>query len=211
LMEGFMYRFHPQIAEVKRRVDAGDVGRVIHVHSRFAVRGRDTQNPRYWADAGGGALMDVGCYCVNLSRLFAGEPQRIEAHARFENGVDITLAGMIKCANGVAASFLCSFESEGCFAAEIIGTDGRLTIPHPWLPPVTPAELILTRDGKSETLHVNAPSTTSAHFALEIEHFCQCVREGRPPRFPPGADAEQDSRGNMRAIEALLNAARLNP
>ena len=207
LIEGFMYRFHPQIAEAKRRVDAGEIGRVIHIHSRFAVQGRDRQNPRYWKDAGGGSLMDVGCYCVNLSRLFAGEPHRFEAHARFENGVDITLAGQMACANGVAASFLCSFESEGSFGAEIIGSEGRLEIPHPWLPPTSPAELILTREGHRESIEVDAPPPPSGHFSLEIDQFCAIVRENRAPQFPPGVDAEQDSRGNMRAIEALLRSA----
>jgi xylose dehydrogenase (NAD/NADP) len=208
LMEGFMYRFHPQIAEAKRRVDAGEIGRLLHVHSRFAVRGRDRQNPRYWPQAGGGALMDVGCYCVNLSRLFAGEPQRVEARARFEHGVDVTLAGLLACVDGVAATFVCSFESEGSFAAEIMGTDARLTIPHPWLPPAGRAELILTRQGRSESLWVEASASPAGHFALEFEHFCQCVRDDRAPQFPPGADAEQDSRGNMRAIEMLLDSAR---
>jgi D-xylose 1-dehydrogenase (NADP+, D-xylono-1,5-lactone-forming) len=208
LMEGFMYRFHPQIAKAHRLVADGAIGRVVYVHSRFAGHSRDRQNPRFWPDAGGGSLMDMGCYCVNFSRLFAGEPQRVEGHARFENGVDITLAGQFACADGIAASFLCSFASEGCFAAEIIGTAGRLTIPHPWLPPASPAELILTRDRRSESLWVDAPPPPSGHFALEIEHLCACVRENRPPQFPPGVDAEQDSRANMRAIEALLRSAR---
>jgi xylose dehydrogenase (NAD/NADP) len=208
LMEGFMYRFHPQIAEACRLVKQGAIGRVAHVHSRFAGVSRDRQNPRYWPEAGGGSLMDVGCYCVNFSRLFAGEPRRIEAFARFENGVDMTLAGQLASDDGVAASFFCSFESEGCFSAEVIGTEGRLTIPHPWLPPASPAELIVTRDRRSDSLWVEAPPPPSHHFSLEIEHFAACVRENRAPQFPPGVDAEKDSRGNMRAIEMLLDSAR---
>jgi D-xylose 1-dehydrogenase (NADP+, D-xylono-1,5-lactone-forming) len=208
LMEGFMYRFHPQIAEAYRLVKEGTIGNVVYVHSRFAGHSRDRQNPRFWSDAGGGSLMDMGCYCVNFSRLFAGEPQRVEASARFEDGVDVTLAGQMACADGVAASFLCSFASEGCFAAEVVGTKGRLTIPHPWLPPASPAELILTRGRQNESIWVDAPPPPAHHFSLEIEYFAACVRENRPPQFPPGVDAEQDSRGNMRAIEMLLDSAR---
>ena len=211
LMEAFMYRFHPQIAEAKRLVDTGSIGCVVHVHSRFTVHGREPSNPRFWADAGGGALMDLGCYCVNLSRLFAGEPHRAEAHAHFENGIDMTISGLMAFAGNVTASFVCSFDAEGSYQAEIIGTAGKLTIPHPWLPPASPAELILTRDGKSETIDVDAPPPPSGHFALEIEHLCECIRENRPPQFPPGVDAEENSRGNMRAIESLLRSARINP
>lgn len=211
LLEGFMYRFHPQMVEAQQLVIGGAIGRVVHIHSRFTGYGRDSQNPRYWADAGGGALMDLGCYCVNLSRLFAGEPQQVQARAHIENGVDLTIAGTMVLAGNATAAFFCSFESEGSYGAEIIGTTGKLMIPHPWLPPASPAELILTRDGKSETIRVDAPSPRFGHFALEIEHFCECIRENRPPQFPPATDAERDSRGNMRAIELLLSAARLNP
>lgn len=208
LMEGFMYRFHPQIATAHQLVTEGALGHVVHIHSRFAGHGRDPQNPRYWADAGGGAMMDLGCYCVDFSRLFVGEPQDVEAHAHFENGVDLTVAGLMTFAGNATASFFCSLETEGAAGAEITGTEARLTIPHPWTPPASPSEMILTREGRSESLWVDAPPPPSGHFALEIEHFCACVRENRPPQFPPEVDAEQDSRGNMRAIEALLRSAR---
>jgi D-xylose 1-dehydrogenase (NADP+, D-xylono-1,5-lactone-forming) len=208
LMEGFMYRFHPQIAKAHQLVTEGALGRVVHIHSRFAGHGRERQNPRYWADAGGGAIMDLGCYCVNFSRLFAGEPQHVQAHGHFESGVDLTLAGLMAFAGNATASFFCSLETEGTAGAELTGTDARLTIPHPWTPPMSPAELILTREDRSESIWVDAPPPPAGHFALEIEHFCACVREDRAPQLPSGVDAEQDSRDNMRTIEALLRSAR---
>jgi predicted dehydrogenase len=102
-------------------------------------------------------------------------------------------------------------ETEPSYPAEIIGTTGKLLIPHPWVPQAWPAELYLTRDGKTEVIRVeaaHAPEHVLAPYALELKHFCQCVREGRAPQFPPDANAERDSRGNMRAIEALLQSAR---
>ena len=214
LMEGFMYRFHPQTAEAKRRIAAGEIGRVLYIRSHRAAQGRERANPRYWRDAGGGALMDLGCYCVNLSRFFAGaEPQRVEANAHFDKqtGVDLTLNGSLEFAEGVTAHFVCSMEAESSYAAEIIGTEGRLLIPNPWSPPFWPAELHLTRQGKTETIRIELPPVLQhvlAPFALELEHFCHCVREHRAPQFPPNIDAERDSRGNMRVIEALLESAR---
>jgi len=152
--------------------------------------------------------MDLGCYCVNFSRLFAGEPQQVEAHAHFENNVDLSITGFLEFPGEATATFFCSFETEGIAGAEIVGTAGKITMLHPWLPPASPAEFILTRGEKAEVISVNAPPPPAHHFALEIEHFAACVRENRAPQFPPGVDAEQDSRDNMRAIELLLRAAR---
>ena len=111
----------------------------------------------------------------------------------------------------MTASILCSIEAEPSYPAEIVGTDAKLLIPHPWLPPASPPELYLTRQGKTDVVRIEAddvPPHQLAPFALEVNYFCQCVRENRAPRFPPDVDAEQDSRANMRAIEALLESAR---
>ena len=214
LMEGFMYRFHPQMAEARRRVAAGEIGRLLYIRANRSAQGRPQDNPRYWADAGGGALMDIGCYCVNFARFFANaEPKHAEAHAHFDKelGVDLTMSGSLQFPGGVSAHFVCSMEAEPTYAAEIIGTEGRLLIPHPWSPPFWPTELHLTRQGKTEIIRVelpDAPPHILAPFVLELKHFCQCVRENRAPQFPPNVDAETDSRGNMRVLEALLKSAR---
>jgi len=213
LMEGFMHRFHPQIAEAKRIIASGGIGRVLHIRCNRTTRGRNRENPRYWREAGGGALMDVGCYCVNLSRFLVGsEPKHVVAHAHFDEktGVDLTLSACLQFDKGVAANILCSMESEPSYPAEIIGTDAKLLIPHPWLPPASPAELYLTRDGKTDVVRVETdeiPRSTLAPFVLEVKYFSRCVRENRAPQFPPDIDAERDSRANMRVIEALLDSA----
>jgi predicted dehydrogenase len=267
LMEGFMYRFHPQMTEARHRVDRGDIGRVLYIHSHRTAHGRPRDNPRYWRDAGGGALLDIGCYNVNVSRMFAGsEPLRVAAHAHFdsETGVDLTLTGTLifECktpkpqqeGSGVAAllrsaespgtsnsprfihpesfqgrearlqhqqeirppetltaHFVCSMEAEPSYAVEIVGTEGRLQIPHPWMPPFWPTELNITRSGNTETVRVGFPDTLQnvlAPFALEVQYFSRCVGENRPPQFPPDCDAEQDSRANARVLDALAASAR---
>jgi D-xylose 1-dehydrogenase (NADP+, D-xylono-1,5-lactone-forming) len=214
LMEGFMHRFHPQMAEAKRLLAAGAIGRVLHIRSNRTARGRDRDNPRYLRDAGGGALLDIGCYCVNVSRLFAGtEPTRVLAHAHFDEqtGVDLTLSGTLQFDDGVTAHIICSMEAEPSYPVEIVGTAGKLLIPHPWVPQTWPAELYITRQGQTEVIrveHADAPEHLLASYALELKHFCECVREDHPPSFPPDVDAERDSRANMRVIEALLESAR---
>ena len=98
LLEAFMYRFHPQMPEVFRRVRAGEVGRVLQVNSHRMSQGREPGNMRYRSDAGGGALLDIGCYCVSFSQAVAGgEPRQVTASAHFDpaTGVDLTLTGTL--------------------------------------------------------------------------------------------------------------------
>jgi predicted dehydrogenase len=214
LMEGLMYRFHPQISEMLRRIRAGEIGRVLHVHSSRAAHGRERDNPRFWRNAGGGALLDLGCYCVNFARLiFNAEPQRVDATAHFDSdsGVDLTTSGTLEFADGGTAQFICSFESEPSYAAEVLGTAGKMLVPHPWLPPTWPAEFFITRGGKTETVRIDAPEnldTPLASYALQLRHFCECIRKNCPPVFPPDFDAERDSRANMRVLDALAAATR---
>jgi D-xylose 1-dehydrogenase (NADP+, D-xylono-1,5-lactone-forming) len=213
LLEGFMYRFHPQMAEAIRRVAAGEIGRVVHIRSSRTSHGREPGNPRFSRDMGGGALLDVGCYCVNFSRMFAGaEPARVLAHGHFDEttGVDLTMTATLEFPGEVVAQFVCSFEAELTYAAEIIGTEGRLLIPHPWMPPQWPTEFYLTRGGKTETVRIDpadVPRQVIAPLVLEIEHLGACILEDGPPAFPPRADAERDSRANMRVIDAIFKAA----
>lgn len=209
LMEGFMYRFHPQMAAAKRLVDSGAIGRVVHIQSARIAPGRDRSNPRYRREAGGGALLDIGCYCVNFARFIAGqEPRRVsaQAHRDAHTGVDLSFWGALEFPGGAVAQFVASFEGEPTYAAEVVGTEGKLLIPHPWMPPLWPTELVITRHQQSETIRITAPDAppdTLAPFVLEFEHFAACVRENRAPTIV----TEADSRGNARVIEALQTAA----
>jgi predicted dehydrogenase len=206
LMEGFMYRFHPQMALVRDRLPA--LGRILHVNSRRMSQGREAGNPRYDSAQGGGALMDIGCYCVDFARwIFGTEPVRVDASAHLgPTGVDLTLTGTFVFADAGTAQFCCSFESEPSYGAEIVGTAGRILIPHPWMPPTWPTEFQVVHANQVETVRVQ-PATGPQHvltpFALELEHFADCIRTGQPP----AVITEADSRANMRLIEALRAAA----
>jgi predicted dehydrogenase len=209
LMEAFMFRFHPQMPEIKRRIQAGDIGRPLYIRSSYTGRGREPGNPRTWKDDGGGALLDIGCYCVNFSRFAAGtEPVRVEARAHFSEttGIDLTLAATLEFPAELIAHFVCSFEAEGLYGAEIVGTEARLSVPHPWLPPTWPAEISLVRQGKPETIRVldgHAPSHFLAPFVLELEHFNNAVRENQPPTIV----TETDSLANAAVLDALRQSA----
>src|SRR5918992_3489185 len=77
LMEAFMYRHNPQTRRLTSLVDEGAIGRLQLVRAAFSFSAQPATNIRLLADLDGGALMDVGCYCVSASRLLAGEPTQV--------------------------------------------------------------------------------------------------------------------------------------
>lgn len=204
LMEAFMYRFHPQYARVHALIAEGAIGRVQVIRSAFCFRLEDLKNIRLRADLGGGSLMDVGCYCVNMSRLIAGaEPVEAQAHAVIgeKSRVDETFAGTLHFPNDVVAVFTSSFRTDYREWLEVAGTEGRLELPRP-IKPGTGAgggEIILHRGDKSETF----TTPTANHYQLMVEHFADAVRHGKELRYPP-----EEGRANMHVIDALYESAR---
>jgi D-xylose 1-dehydrogenase (NADP+, D-xylono-1,5-lactone-forming) len=81
LEEAFMYRHNPQTVRLKELVDEGAVGRVRLVRAVFSFPVQGERNIRLLADLDGGALTDVGCYCVSGARLLCGEPDVVSAEA----------------------------------------------------------------------------------------------------------------------------------
>ena len=110
LMEAFMYRFHPRIQRVVEMVRAGAVGDLKVITSAFTFRLKNPDNIRLDPDLGGGSLMDVGCYCVNVSRTIAGaEPVEVQAVAhQSASGVDEQMAGTLRFEDGLLAQFDCA-------------------------------------------------------------------------------------------------------
>ena len=201
LMEPFMYRFHPRTDKVLDLVQRGAIGELRTIRSTFTFRLTRKENIRWSAELGGGALMDVGCYCVNVGRRVAGaEPVEVQAWARWgPSGVDEQLAGSLRFANGVLSQFDCALTLARHEAYELGGTDGYLRVPAAFLPGTGDA-LIHECHGADEVLHTLAGAD---EYRLMVEHFADCVLNDRPLRYP-AAEAGL----NMRVIEALLDSAR---
>src|SRR5258705_7910124 len=126
LVEAFMYRAHPQTREVMEKVRRGAIGEVRLVRSSFCYRtNRIDGNIRFDPALAGGSLMDVGCYCINFSRMVAGaQVEGIEANGVLhEKGVDQLVVGNLKFANGVVAGFTCGMRVQADNTAYICGTE----------------------------------------------------------------------------------------
>jgi len=202
LMEAFMYRFHPRTEAILEHVRSGAVGEVRSVRSTFTFRLTRPDNIRLDPDLGGGALMDVGCYCVNASRTVAGaEPVEVQAHAAWtDRGVDAELAGLLRFESGLVAHFDCALTLERREALEIGATDATLVVPSAFLPGTADAAWQELRGRSGDTEHV-VPGADE--YRCMVEHFADAVAGSTALRYGP-AEAE----ANMRVIDALYASAR---
>jgi predicted dehydrogenase len=207
LMEAFMYRLHPSWVAAREIVASGRIGRLKTVHSWFSYYNDDPANIRNVLAAGGGALYDIGCYSVNLSRmLFGGEPTGVDAIVVRDplNGTDVVTSGILAFGDGLA-SFTCSTRVEDDQRVDIYGTAGRISIEIPFnIPPDRPTRVFVTAGGEPPV----APDTetltfeTADPYTVEAEAFALAVLEGRPVPVPP-----RDAIGNLRVIERILASA----
>lgn len=201
--EAFMYRFHPQTVQMKRLVDEGAVGQIKAISSAFTFNIRREDDIRLNNALAGGALMDVGCYCVNVMRLLTGEePHRAGAVAQFgaSSRVDESLAGVLFFPSGAVGHFDCGFRTFRANFCEVRGSDGRIVAEPVFnMEPDYAPTLRLWRGETYETISVPAAN----HYTLMAEDFAEALLENRPPRYAP-----EDGIRNMQAIDLLYAAAR---
>jgi predicted dehydrogenase len=200
VVEAFMYRYHPLFATVQELIADGIIGTVRTITSRFTFVEEDRGSIVMSETLGGGALLDVGCYCVHLSRMLAGaEPRRVAALAT-AGSVDDVFMGLLEFTSGVLAQFEASIVTTERHGAEIHGSTGTIRIPAPWLPGRAPASFVVERWGHKDELHTVSGADT---YALEVADLSQAVRTGRAPAWPVA-----DGVANMAVIDALIRAAR---
>ena len=212
LIEAFMYRTHPLTLAVIQAVRDGAVGQVKLIRTSFCYRTtRVAGNIRFSAELAGGALMDIGCYCVNFSRLFAGEePSAVQAVGHFHGGIDDLAAATLLFPGGIVATMSCGMTVQADNTAYVCGSEGYIEIPVPWKPPQARAVFTIAR-GRApridsaasqagappprETRHVDAGADL---YALEADAFAAVVLDGQRPFVTP-----EDTLGNMRVLDEM--------
>ena len=203
LMEAFMYRFHPQHERVREILEAGEIGdvRAVRTAFTFQLEPFDPANVRLQKDLAGGALMDVGCYCVNAARMvFREEPLWACAQWDFREafGVDVSLAGVLTFSDARTATFDCGFRAAGQGSYTIAGTKGQIDVPTAFVPqPVdTTVRVIVGSDDREERI------AGVDQYRLEATEFADALLRRRPLRIGP-----DDAVATLRAIEALYRSA----
>ena len=206
LMEAFMYRLHPTWEAVTSLVASGRIGELKTVQSWFSYFNDDPGDIRNLVETGGGALYDIGCYCVNLSRmLFGAEPERVGGSVLRDPvmGIDVLTSGILDFGD-VVATFTCSTRAEPDQRVHIYGTEGRISLEIPFNipwdrptrvfvtaggdPPVRPETEVLTFDPANE-------------YSIQAERFAAAALDGGPVPIPPS-----DAVDNLRVIEELFRA-----
>jgi len=197
LMEAFMYRHNPQTKRLVEIVEDGAIGRLRLVRAAFSFPLADATNVRLNAELEGGALMDVGCYCVSGSRLLAGEPEVVYGQqVAASSGVDELFAGTLRFPGGVIAEIDCGLVLPERDELEAIGEEGSIFLDDPWhsRSPV----LELRRDDGTERIELEPEDS----YRLQLENMSAAVRGRAQPLL-----GRADALGEARAIEALYRSA----
>jgi predicted dehydrogenase len=198
-MEAFMWRHHPQTRRLEELAAGGAIGELRVVRSDFGF----TLDPasgdvRLSSDLEGGALADLGCYCISATRLLAGEPESVVARQVLAaSGVDLRIGGTLAHAADVLAELYCGFDLPRRHALEVIGSAGSILVEDPWH--CRRVGLRMTRGGESEMIEIEQANS----YRLELENLSRAIRGEEAPLL--GRD---DAIGQARTIAALLQAAR---
>ncbi|HSS35748.1 MAG TPA: Gfo/Idh/MocA family oxidoreductase, partial [Patescibacteria group bacterium] len=191
LSEAFMWRHHPQADRLAGLVP--ELGALQAIRSSFSYVIADRPDVRLAADLDGGALMDVGCYCLSGARLLAGEePDLVYGSATTgPSGVDLRFDGILHFPSGVVATFSTGFTAPHR-SLEAIGSAGSASLVDPWH--ADPA--IVVHDGIETALE---PADA---YQLELDDVSAAIRGRTTVRL-----GRADALGQARTIEALYRSA----
>ncbi len=211
LMEAFMYRCHPQTAEIVRLLREKAIGELRVIEARFSFGAGFNPNSRLFANnMAGGGILDVGCYPVSFSRLTAGaalgleiaEPVEVKGVAHLgETGVDEYAAAVLKFPGDIIAEIASGVAVGRENTARLYGSAGSIYVANPWTANRTSAEnmrIVLNRAGQAEPQEIKISSDVTA-YSHEADAFAAGVAAGRAP-YP--AMSVEDTLGNLKALDA---------
>jgi D-xylose 1-dehydrogenase (NADP+, D-xylono-1,5-lactone-forming) len=208
-VEGLMWRHHPQTTLARKLVAGGAIGRLAFARAALSVS-VPAGDIRRSVALGGGALGDLGCYCVSAIRLFAGEPTRVAATRILDGdaGVDLRMAATLCLPGDVLAQFDVALDLTRRDELELVGTEGRLVVSDPWLCRATHLEL--SRNGRVEHLPVDPEGTLGLTdpdhdvYRIELDTVSAAIAEDGEPSF-----GRSDAVAQATALEALHRSAEL--
>jgi xylose dehydrogenase (NAD/NADP) len=197
LSEAFMFRHNPQTAKLTELVRDGAVGELQTIRAAFSYSLYDAENIRLRPDVDGGALMDVGCYCVSGSRRLAGEPERVHGERLVgPTGVDVRFHGTMRFPSGVVSQWDCGTVMPERDELEAIGDEASLFLDDPWHCRTPVIEL--RRDGETERIELEPVDS----YGRELENLSDAIRGQGEPLL-----GREDAVAQAKTIEALYRSA----
>src|SRR6266568_2126960 len=202
VMEAFMYRFHPQWQQARQMVNEGKIGELRTIQSFFSYYLVDANNIRNIAEAGGGGMMDIGCYTVSLSRfIFGAEPERVSGIVEYDSRfkTDRLSSGILDFGHGTS-TFTCSTQLVPYQRVNIFGTIGRIEIEIPFnAPPDKPCKVWYQNGDKIEEILFDICD----QYTLQGDAFSQAILNNTNVPTPI-----EDAVANMKVIEAVIRSAK---
>jgi predicted dehydrogenase len=214
LLEGYMYRCHPLLGALLERLQRGDIGQLCHIKADFGFRApRDPHGRLFDVAQGGGAILDVGGYCLSFARLLAGislgkpfaEPTRLEAVSfQGPTGVEEISTALLAFESGLTATLTCAVHHRVGTETVLYGEKGHVVLPDAWIPQGARQGLetgfIVSREGcPSEAVTIRTQRPT---YALQAELVARAIQESAMTEAPWPAMTWADTLGNMRSIDA---------
>jgi len=202
IMEAFMYRHHPQMAKAKDIIKSGTIGALKNIHTMFSYYNDNPKDIRNNPEIGGGGLLDVGCYCISLSRFFFdGEPKRVCGAMEFDPilKVDRLASAILEFEEGTA-EFTCSTQLTDYQYAKIFGTHGRIDIERPFTPfPDRPSKIVLHLEPNSQEFVFEACN----QYTLQGDVFSEAIINETSVPAPI-----EDGLANMKVIDMIIESSK---
>jgi predicted dehydrogenase len=204
--EAFMVRTHPQWLKVKEIIASGRIGELRLIAGHFSYYRRDPGDIRSRVEWGGGALMDVGCYPITLSRwLFGAEPTEVVGLIERDPDmqIDRLTSGLLRFERG-QATFSCATQLVAYQTMQIFGTAGRIAVRIPFSAPPFDEYRVFVDDGSdwagSGIETIAFPPVNP--YTLQADRFSEAIRG-----FGSVPVSLEDAIGNMAVIDALFRSA----
>jgi xylose dehydrogenase (NAD/NADP) len=197
LMEAVMYRFHPRMLHLKQMLVAREPGDIRFLHAAFSFNFNAPGNYRAYRQFGGGALLDIGSYCVNAARwLIGSEPDSSRAVISYSHeSIDLNTSAVLRFGEDVSAHIQCSFIAAEHQTIEVVGTTGAVTAPLAFTAWRDDTTMLLIQRGAVFERKEFAPADP---YQLMVEHFTSCVMEKTPLLYPP-----EDGWATLRVLDML--------
>jgi len=197
IQEAFMVRTHPQWLETRRLIHSGRIGPLRSTTGFFSYFNPDPTNIRNQLELGGGALMDIGCYPITISRfMYETEPRRVLGFIERDNanGTDTLTSAVLDFPNG-HSTFTCSTRLAPYQRMIFMGTEGRIEVLIPFNAPNDRPTQILIDDEIIEF-------PICDQYEIQGSLFSQAIRENREQPIPL-----EDAINNMAVVDAVFRSA----
>lgn len=200
IMEAFMYRHHPQWQRVLQLIKEGKIGDLKILQSFFSYYNVDAEDIRNKADIGGGALMDIGCYCISASRLIFGvEPQQVFGTMDYDPKfrTDRLTSAILNFDKG-KSTFTCATQLTPCQRVTLWGTEGLIDMEIPFTPSAKPCRIWHQYKNKTREIKINACN----QYTIQGDLFSRAVLDDTEVPAPL-----EDAVANMKVMEAVIKSA----